>query len=128
MPLTSLQDVVDRVVLDLRIDSRSRMSGDSGLRNVWEELCVQMQGEKSFYWNLYEQHVYSQGLAYIEAWTDDKILLVHQENFKRPTENLEQAKTKLALRVFSRVKTAAKKFRNSNTLEYLKNVDPEECY
>ncbi len=31
------------------------LSGDdSGLKNVWEEICVQVQGEYSFYWDAYE--------------------------------------------------------------------------
>jgi hypothetical protein len=31
------------------------LSGDnSGLKNVWEEICVQTQKEESFHWNVYE--------------------------------------------------------------------------
>lgn len=26
---------------------------DSGLKNVWEEICVQVQGERSFFWDEY---------------------------------------------------------------------------
>lgn len=120
MDFSSLQDVIDRVVLDLRFDSRSRMSGDSGLRNVWEEVCVQMQGEKSFYWSLYEQHIYSLGLGYIETWSEERVFAIHGENFKRASSDLKLAKTQLALRVFSRVKIAAKKFKNEKTREYLR--------
>lgn len=29
------------------------LSGYSGLKNVWEEICVQVQGEESFYWSAY---------------------------------------------------------------------------
>lgn len=29
------------------------LSGDSGLQNVWEEICVQLQGEESADWDLY---------------------------------------------------------------------------
>lgn len=33
---------------------RATLSGDdSGLENVWEEICVQVQGEESFYWEIY---------------------------------------------------------------------------
>ena len=32
------------------------LSGDdSGLKNTWEEICVQAQGEGSFHWNVYEE-------------------------------------------------------------------------
>ncbi len=31
------------------------LSGDdSGLKNVWEEICVQVQGDMSMYWEIYE--------------------------------------------------------------------------
>lgn len=29
------------------------LSGDSGLKTVWEEISVQVQGEQSFFWNFY---------------------------------------------------------------------------
>ncbi len=32
------------------------LSGDdSGLENIWEEICVQAQGERSFHWDAYEE-------------------------------------------------------------------------
>jgi hypothetical protein len=27
---------------------------DSGLKNTWDEICVQIQGEYSFHWDTYE--------------------------------------------------------------------------
>jgi hypothetical protein len=30
---------------------------DSGLENTWDEICVQLQGEYSVYWDLYENIV-----------------------------------------------------------------------
>ena len=33
--------------------SQEMLSGDSGLKNVWEEICVQVQGEQSFFWDTY---------------------------------------------------------------------------
>lgn len=36
----------------------ARLSGDgSGLRTAWQEFCVQVQGEDSFYWDEYQQTV-----------------------------------------------------------------------
>lgn len=36
----------------------SGLSGDdSGLRSAWEEFCVQVQGEESFFWEEYQQTV-----------------------------------------------------------------------
>lgn len=36
-----------------QMDSDEMLSGDSGLKNVWEEICVQVQGEQSFFWETY---------------------------------------------------------------------------
>ena len=33
------------------------LSGDSGLRTVWEEFCVQVKGEQSVDWDLFEDTV-----------------------------------------------------------------------
>lgn len=48
-------DVVAKAVAALKsMKGNSLLSGDdSGLRNVWEEVCVQVQGEESFYWDTY---------------------------------------------------------------------------
>lgn len=35
------------------MDSQEMISGDSGLKNVWEEVCVQVQDEQSIYWEAY---------------------------------------------------------------------------
>ncbi len=37
------------------VSSKHMLSGDdSGLNNTWEEICVQVQGEKSYFWAGYE--------------------------------------------------------------------------
>lgn len=36
----------------------SMLSGDDSLlRNVWDEICVQQQGEESFYWSAYQETI-----------------------------------------------------------------------
>lgn len=35
------------------MDSQEMLSGESGLKNVWEEVCVQVQDEQSFFWETY---------------------------------------------------------------------------
>lgn len=48
-------DVVTKTVAALKsMKGNSLLSGDdSVLTNVWEEVCVQVQGEESFYWDTY---------------------------------------------------------------------------
>ena len=47
-----------RVLRSLRGMTDTRLSGDdSGLTNVWDEVCVQVQFEQSVFWDAYEQTV-----------------------------------------------------------------------
>ena len=47
--------LVERVIISLKgMGGHSLLSGeDSGLGNVWDEICVQVQGEESFFWDTY---------------------------------------------------------------------------
>jgi len=46
------------VVRDLRRMTKGMQSGeDSGLRNLWDEVCVQVQGEESAMWDLYMETI-----------------------------------------------------------------------
>lgn len=48
------EHVATNVIKVLRADKESRLSGDdSGLQNVWDEICVQIRGESSIYWDDY---------------------------------------------------------------------------
>ena len=55
-----------KVILALQKQTDCLMSGgDSGLKNVWDEICVQIQQEYSNYWNLYVETV--EGLVEAEV-------------------------------------------------------------
>jgi hypothetical protein len=44
------------------------LSGDhSGLETVWEEICVQVQVEESFYWEAYQETIYASVIGLVEA-------------------------------------------------------------
>ncbi len=46
---------------------KSTLSGDdSGLRNAWDEICVQLQYEQSLFWSAYDETVQSFVLVYVE--------------------------------------------------------------
>ena len=42
-----------QTLLELRDKELLTSGNDSGLKNVWEEVCVQVQGEQSYYWDAY---------------------------------------------------------------------------
>ncbi|MGW8157392.1 MAG: hypothetical protein ACWGKN_02545 [Desulfoprunum sp.] len=43
-----------------------QLGDDSGLKNAWDEICFQVQYEKSFIWDVYDETVRSFVFAYIE--------------------------------------------------------------
>ena len=61
--VTALADDVTSAISEQVIsalDKHDTMTGDdSGLSNVWEEVCVQIQGEHSNFWSAYDDMVYA---------------------------------------------------------------------
>lgn len=50
--------ICNKVIRTLQQIKNSKLSGeDSGLESTWDEICVQVQDEPSFHWNLYEDLV-----------------------------------------------------------------------
>ena len=73
---------------------KSTLSGeDSGLTNTWDEICAQVQGEESFYWNVYEEQVESEiRLRIAELPLKEKCLLwLYTENGEKYYEENSEA-------------------------------------
>ena len=52
---TACQQVAAQTIKFLRGEKKGLQSGDdSGLINLWDEICVQVQGESSVMWEMYE--------------------------------------------------------------------------
>lgn len=48
------EDICSKVIGALQKMDYCTLSGEeSGLQNIWEEVCVQVQFEQSFYWKIY---------------------------------------------------------------------------
>jgi len=58
---TQLSDKIIMEAIDAlqKMDSDEMLSGDSGLKNVWEEVCVQVQDEQSCFWDTYVETIES---------------------------------------------------------------------
>ena len=48
------QRVTRKIIRDLQELKDVTFGDDSCLTNAWEEICFQLQGEKSFYWDAYD--------------------------------------------------------------------------
>nr|WP_044181114.1 hypothetical protein [Pirellula staleyi] len=55
-----------KVMLDLRKMPCTMSGDDSGLSNVWEEICVQVQYEESHCWDIYEQMIRDLVESYVD--------------------------------------------------------------
>lgn len=56
--------ISDKIIMEAidalqKMDSDEMLSGNSGLKNVWEEVCVQVQDEQSFFWDTYVETIES---------------------------------------------------------------------
>lgn len=49
-------ELVSRV-MDCLKHEIGELRGDPKLQTVWDEICVQVQGEESLFWNAYVQHL-----------------------------------------------------------------------
>ena len=58
-----------------QMDANEMLSGDdSGLKNVWEEICVQVQGEESVFWDAYVETIESLLSGSVELLDRDECL------------------------------------------------------
>src|SRR4051794_20690503 len=58
-----------RTISALQKRAETTSGDDSGLKTVWDEVCVQVQYERSFYWDAYDETVRGFVAAYIEELT-----------------------------------------------------------
>lgn len=60
-----------KVIADLQRMKSSSLSGeDSGFKNTWDEICVQVQYDQSIYWDAYDLTVRSLLDSYVEHLDD----------------------------------------------------------
>jgi hypothetical protein len=124
--------VVRKVITDLQqIDDRL-LGDESGLINLWEEICVQEQSERSLAWSAYDESVRS----LIEAHLEDLSKTERHEIWDRvrqtvdpdSAEQLDYRRTRalsvtdvLSYLAESFVYVEAAKFSNTRTASFLEN-------
>ena len=58
--------ITAQVIADLTSYTITLSGDDSKLENVWEEICVQVQGEESFHWESYQETIRTSVLGRLE--------------------------------------------------------------
>lgn len=63
-----IEQSVHKIINDLiEMPYEEKLSGDSGLLNIWEEICFQFQVEQSIFWDTYQQTIDT----FIDAYVED---------------------------------------------------------
>ncbi len=63
----SLCEKISRKVIKLLQSRKDLLFGDNSvLENTWDEICVQVQGDQSFYWDAYDRMVCDSITGYLE--------------------------------------------------------------
>lgn len=68
---TAANRYANAAVALLTTSKHSLLGDESGLKSTWEEICVQVQGEKSYFWSAYEAAIHDavlSSLFSIEEW------------------------------------------------------------
>lgn len=66
------EQIARSVVRDVRRLKNGMQSGDdSGLKNLWDEVCVQMQQEQSYWWDLYADMISGMIEKHIDALSEE---------------------------------------------------------
>lgn len=87
-------DSAEKVVKELiTLDDKDMLTSgdDSGLKNVWEEICVQVKSEKSIHWDSYENTIENCISSELELQPKAIVdLLIYIGNIHEPDEVLNR--------------------------------------
>jgi len=126
------EEAVQKVILELKSYNFSLLSGDdSPLINIWEEICVQVQGEESVDWFAYEDTIGNICAGLIEDLPNHQLsLLTHEielnegvEEFLSPSGIFPQGVSSF---IKEGVLNRAKEYTNRNIERYLYGEDEDE--
>ncbi len=141
--------VCDRAIQNLVAITTTLSGDDSGLENAWEEICVQVQGEESFFWDTFADTMHDAVLIALDSlpprdlaalwlqsdegfdWQWDK----DSEDEQGPPgdrnvreEPIPFVREGIARHIVNNyLKPAAENFTNPNIECYLEAGDPEEA-
>lgn len=94
------QKIVKKLICEFKACKRDSgmmtSDEDSGLTNLWDEICVQIQGEQSSFWDLYVDYIDScilKSLPKVYTINEQKLFWLQSEEFKQwddETDNCEE--------------------------------------
>lgn len=120
---------VIRTLKQLKGDSLLE-SSDHGLKNTWEEICVQLQEVESVFWNAYDETVEqtinfvfkkvdNEILKFLSIMSDDEFYVTEKDDFKY--EDYPYCSDSACNIVKKEIYSRARMFTNNNIKRYLDN-------
>jgi RAB protein geranylgeranyltransferase component A len=120
-----IKPIVNKVISELRNlkDDQFLHSGeDSGLINVWDEICVQVQGEYYFNWDDYESTIYNFAQALFKKLPDAIKNLINYMGSISQHEDEEYMCDSFGIQeIVNQVLIVAMDYENSRIRRYLEN-------
>lgn len=116
--------IADKVIEGLRQLTNLLLSGvDSGLKNCWEEICVQVQGEESVDWDAYENTIANFISAELEVQPEAVVNVLKYIAKIEVIEGHEQFTDEeyIIREIMNTVRLKAEFFTNRNISRYLDN-------
>lgn len=111
-------------------DKNMLLSGyDSGLKNVWEEICVQVQDEYSFHWDAYENTIENCINSSISKQPNEVIeLFLYIGNIDFDEEQQEYFQENIVEEIKKDLMLEAEYYKNSNITNFLEQSNEDEDY
>jgi hypothetical protein len=118
-PIEAIAGRVARRVVRKLIHLTDTQSGDdSGLINVWEEICVQVQVEQSVLWDAYDMTAYQIVEAEVKALPAPEVLRLSQW-FSGDEETDEYSSEDVSAQLLKSVYTLAANWSNRRIRAYM---------
>lgn len=134
-------NLINTVIHELQTMHETLSGDDSCLENVWEEICVQCQLEKSFSWDAYEQTIETLITVHVEKLKDHERIAVWFQNeegidWLNDSECDEEeipigdVNSDVSFYLFGKIINKATDFSNSRIEEYIDSrfEDDSPCY
>jgi len=116
------QAVADKLI-QLKDKSFLLSGDDSGLKNCWEEICAQIQSERSYYWDVYILTINNFIEAELENLPEEvKILISYVENVELEDEEVDSYivnETLIIKAIRNEIHSMAEDFKNRNIINFI---------
>ncbi|EKF9785244.1 hypothetical protein O1D22_002889 [Vibrio cholerae] len=114
-----VKDLLSKITTIMKKQNFTLSSDDSGLKNIWEEFCAQVQGEESIFWDEYREHA-------IEMIELEFQALPEEERQILLGDDLELCDDDVIYSLFEKLQAKAEDYESDSLARFLRNEDEDE--